>query len=368
VNTKTERTPKLIWDLGTAYDFFQSLLVLHMPAKFGVRAAWSAGMRARLDTADRDVLADATKVLSTPLRWIYGLPEPKNVETVLWSLSQIPAAERLEMLTMQPLMEGSKELALLRSVSAKGSWNEEDRRHLRQIHTAKHKHAPTRDEIEKTLEAWANPEAFGEAYLKALRAYQKAFFAEEERRILPALKEALERAQELAKRLSLQDLIEELSSGIRIEGSLPYEELIIAPSFWVTPLLLSSRGGDGRMILVFGARSANASLVPGETVPDALLQALKALADPTRLKILRLIHEKPLGAAELARHLRLRTPTVAHHLQALRVAGLLQVLLPKAGSKEKAHYALRLDALENTRTQLRDYLLVDSEMEQGGTR
>ena len=69
------------------------------------------------------------------------------------------------------------------------------------------------------------------------------------------------------------------------------------------------------------------SLVPGELVPDALYQPLKALADPTRLRILRYLSDEPLTPAALARRLRLRSPTVIHHLDALRLARLVILTL-----------------------------------------
>ena len=83
--------------------------------------------------------------------------------------------------------------------------------------------------------------------------------------------------------------------------------------------------GAGRGILLFGARPTGASLVPGELVPDALLRSLKALSDPTRLRILHYLTLEPRTPAQLARQLRLRAPTVIHHLKALRLAGLVQL-------------------------------------------
>ena len=38
-------TESLSWDLGTAYDFFISLHVLHNPDKFGLRGSWAAALR-----------------------------------------------------------------------------------------------------------------------------------------------------------------------------------------------------------------------------------------------------------------------------------------------------------------------------------
>ena len=48
--------PKLLWDIGTAYDFFVGLKVLHEPTTFGLRAAWAAGMRSRLPAEARETL------------------------------------------------------------------------------------------------------------------------------------------------------------------------------------------------------------------------------------------------------------------------------------------------------------------------
>jgi DNA-binding transcriptional ArsR family regulator len=101
---------------------------------------------------------------------------------------------------------------------------------------------------------------------------------------------------------------------------------------------------DERALRLFGARPPEASLVPGETVPDALLQALKALSDPTRLRILHYLSEEPLSPTELARRLRLRAPTVVHHLKTLRLAGLVQVTLGE--SKETKRYAARPEAVK----------------------
>jgi DNA-binding transcriptional ArsR family regulator len=55
-----------------------------------------------------------------------------------------------------------------------------------------------------------------------------------------------------------------------------------------------------------------------------MIRALKALSSPTRLRILRYLSEEPLTPAQLVRRLRLRAPTVTHHLKTLRLAGLVQ--------------------------------------------
>jgi predicted transcriptional regulator len=56
-----------------------------------------------------------------------------------------------------------------------------------------------------------------------------------------------------------------------------------------------------------------------------LLDMLKALADESRLKLLRLLHEREHTVGELAERVELTEPTVSHHLARLREAGLVRL-------------------------------------------
>jgi DNA-binding transcriptional ArsR family regulator len=51
---------------------------------------------------------------------------------------------------------------------------------------------------------------------------------------------------------------------------------------------------------------------------------LRALADPQRRRILRLVQTKELAAGEIAQHFAVTQQGVSHHLQVLQRAGLLQ--------------------------------------------
>jgi DNA-binding transcriptional ArsR family regulator len=110
---------------------------------------------------------------------------------------------------------------------------------------------------------------------------------------------------------------------------------------------------DQHWVVLFGARPPEVSLVPGEVVPDGLLRALKALSDPTRLLILRYLNDQPQTPSQLARRLRLRPPTVIHHLNALRLAGLVYVTLE--GRQEK-RYTVRVAAVTDIFGVLRQFL------------
>jgi DNA-binding transcriptional ArsR family regulator len=79
-----------------------------------------------------------------------------------------------------------------------------------------------------------------------------------------------------------------------------------------------------------------------------LLTALKALVDVTRLRIIGLLAARPMAVAELAQATGVSAPTIAHHLQRLRDAGLVT-------SRRRVHdvaYELRPAALHALGRQL----------------
>jgi DNA-binding transcriptional ArsR family regulator len=353
--------PRLFWDAGTAYDLFVSLEVLHHLVNYGLRGAWAAGVRARLAAADRQVLEQSHLLMPVPLHWIYSLPEPKDAAAVLWILGRIPPAERLPVLALAPNGYPDDVVEVLKNVAARGTWNEQDRETLRPTYGCKDEKRPlSSQELAIVLGWWARAPEFGERYLEAMRAYQGVFFAEEEKRIRPMLQGALARAQEMAGRMALPDLLEKLSQGLRFEVPPEGTELALAASYWCTPFMLFGQVSAERRVFLFGARPPDASLIPGEVVPDALLRALQALSDPTRLRILNYLNEKPLTPTELGRRLRLRTPTVMYHLATLRLAGLVQLTLGER--QETKNYAIRFEAVEATWAALKDFV------EKGGTR
>jgi DNA-binding transcriptional ArsR family regulator len=81
-----------------------------------------------------------------------------------------------------------------------------------------------------------------------------------------------------------------------------------------------------------------------EPAPQDLVGVLKALADPTRLRALQMIAERPRSTEELAPLVALAEPGLSKHLRVLSAAGLIT-------SRRDGHYVLysldreRLDAL-----------------------
>jgi DNA-binding transcriptional ArsR family regulator len=340
---KMMTTPEVSWDWGSAYDLFASIHVLHQPDIVGLRASWAAGVRSRLPAEHREFLEQAEGLFWNPVVWTYKLPAPKDAATALWALSQIPAAERLPTLSIDPEVPDEVRDILL-SVAERGKWKDEERELLRTKISRKSKHGPSKTVME-SYKWWASPQEFGERYLAALQSYHMVFFAEEERRIRPALEQAVERGQEMSRKLDFSSLMEELSRGVQLEMLSDYEQVVFAPSYWLTPLVTWAEIDPKKVLLVYGGRPADESLVPGETVPDAMLRGLRALSDPTRMKVLRYLSKEPLTPSKLARRLRLRAPTVIHHLNELRLAGLVHVNVSSSGEKS---YVIRSETIDDT--------------------
>ena len=336
--------PNLSWDSGTAYDMFLSLQVLHEPSIFGLRAAWAAGMRSRLPVTERETLEQFHKAkITTPFHWVYGLPSPKDGAVALRALKEMSPADRLEMLALNPGdPESFRQIYL--EVRDKRAWDDFQLEEI--IGQAKEMHGGEklqREAVEVALDLCAEAEVSGEKFLTALRAYYEVFFAEEENRIRSAMEEGLERARDLAENLSFRDLLEELSQGVILEHGFKTPNLVLAPSFWGSPLLIFDQIAEDHEIILFGARPLEASLVPGEVVPDVLLRGLKALSDSTRLRILRYLSEEALTPSQLSRRLRLRSSTVVHHLDVLRLATLVQFRIGEHGKDRR--YAARPEAV-----------------------
>lgn len=346
-------SPKLSWELGTAYDMMMSLEVLHHPENFGLRASWAAGVRSRVPAGERGVLEDSLKLIYVPLTWIHSLPEPKEAASVLWALRQISPTERLSTLA-ESGEPATKYHEILAQVYERRAWDESDLERLQKIYKGKKGHS--QKDATTVLEWWSRPEEFGEMYLEALQSYYQEFFAEEEQRIKPALQISIEQAQEMAEEKDIPELIERLSQGVQLFVEPEVTDLVFVPSYWITPLILYTALNPTQMIFLYGARPVDASLVPGEVVPDALLRTLKALADPSRLKIIRYLAQEPLSPAQLSRRLRLRAPTVVHHLEVLRLAGLVRLNLEVPGERK---YAARIEDLEETFANIKEFLQAD---------
>jgi len=345
---------KIHWDIGTAYDLFISLRILHEPEQYSVRASWAAGVRSRIPTEFRTVLEQTSILQIVPLAFVHNLDEPKNSAILIKELKTIPSAKLLEILIL-PNHAPSEIREFFLSTSPAKKWTREEVAEIIQrwgLDDNKH----TRQIFKTLYETWANRKEYAEMLVAGLEAYVDTFFAEEEYRIRPILEQELSHARMRAGSRPLPAMLEEITSGVRRYDFDEYSDIILAPTFWGSPFMYSERLDEHKLVVLFGARPGSMSIIPGDIVPDGLLRGMKALSDSTRLRILRYLAQEPQTAAELSRVLRLRPPTVNHHLTQLRLAGMTQVLIDHNGERK---FAARYEGFNDTQDMLNRFVRGD---------
>jgi DNA-binding transcriptional ArsR family regulator len=249
----------------------------------------------------------------------------------------------------------------------KGRWDDSTVNDLMQIwrnHPAGQTVVPgpiSAKRAETVLQIYAEPDAFGEKYVNSLHAYYEVFFSEEERRIASKMEQALNKAKAQVEKVGTNAYLASLTEKM-VGKILSAEEVILAPSYWCSPGFLYNSLDEDRMLLLFGARPKEESLVPGEIVPEDLLLRLKAMTDPTRMRILRYLLQEQLTPAELARRLRLRAPTVTHHLHTLKSAGMVHFV--RKGKNEHLYYA-KMESVKELYVMLKDFLEQDVNLVEG---
>jgi DNA-binding transcriptional ArsR family regulator len=347
------KQPEIIWEKGTAYDFFVSLYVLHKPENFGLRPSWAAGVRSRLPMNMREVLECSQSFMLVPSNFIFHLTPPKNAATALDALEALAPEDRLPALVFSSRAE-ERDLnfhEFLLSLDGKQRLTAYIENEIKEYYGYLNWHS--RSFSRALFEAWSNRKEFGENLFQALKVYANVFYEEEEPRIVPAQEKALEEAQALAQTKDLLPLLEELSEGVRLDWIADVSRVVLAPTFWGTPFVFFDKVDDETGLVLFGARPKGTTLVPGELVPEELLNSLKAMADPTRLRILHYMLEGPCTTSELSRILRLRPPTINHHLNNLRLAGLIHVNI---SPQVERLYSIRSEGIDATIALLKDYL------------
>jgi ArsR family transcriptional regulator, arsenate/arsenite/antimonite-responsive transcriptional repressor len=84
----------------------------------------------------------------------------------------------------------------------------------------------------------------------------------------------------------------------------------------------------------------------------AINAVLRALADPTRREVLRLLREGDLTAGELAAHFDLARSTMTGHFNVLKSAGLVV----SERSRTKVVYSINMSAFEDAAASILSYL------------
>jgi DNA-binding transcriptional ArsR family regulator len=183
-----------------------------------------------------------------------------------------------------------------------------------------------------------DPLAFRGRVVDMLTRYWEEAFASEWARVEPLLLDALDEVRSRVEGGGLFDLLDELRPMLRVERDqrrfvrrsphehhvhvTPDEPLLLVSSAYIWPYSRVNCDPPWPLTLMhpapFVLRAARREEAPGE-----LVSALRALAEPTRLRALRLIAARPRSTEELAPLVGLTEAGLSKHLRALSDAGLV---------------------------------------------
>jgi DNA-binding transcriptional ArsR family regulator len=351
----------LAWDYGTAYEMLLSLDTLSRPKVHGVPAPWAAGVRKRLSpqsqAAIKNFLSPTFGVLAyLPLHLVLQMDPPKTGARFLAFVEGIPDGEFSQRVHVPLVGDGPHIRIIRKALNGERVNDAEMEEYRRAVGRTRVLPAPTASEARRLFAEMADPAATKRRWLEAMREYHAVFFAQEEARLEPVLKHMVEEAKKLSKTAHVSDLIERLSNGFTISEESTLQRLTLVPSVWLHPFVIPLRLSELDLLLVWGAHPPGYKLAPGESVPEQSLLVLRALGDPTRLRLLRLLSSEPRSPQALAHELKLSLPTVSHHMRELRLAGLVR-LEARIGDKGRENrYTVRWQSAEQAFTDLGQFV------------
>jgi DNA-binding transcriptional ArsR family regulator len=358
----------LDWDSGTAYELLLSLDTITRPKAHGVPAPWAAGVRKRLSPrsqADfKAFFGPPFGIISyTPIHLVLEMSEPKDVAHFFDYVQAIPDDDFSRRVHL-PLVGEYKEVRDVTQIIASALNGErisapDIEEYRRAVGRSRILPPPSAVEVRALFADMAEPAATKKRWLSVLKEYHTVFFAEEEVRLAPVLKQMLEDARALSNDTTVPDLIERLSNGFTISEESDVQRLVLVPSVWCHPFVVRVNLSEREFLMAWGARPHGYRLAPGESVPDQALMVLRALGDPTRLRLLRLLASEPRSPQALAHELKLSLPTVSHHMRELRLAGLVRLEMGLIEKGRDTRYTVRWQSAERAFGDLGRFVMVD---------
>jgi len=306
-----------------------SLHVLAEPRHHALQHGWVRAMRQLPSALRREIAA-----LSFLYRWTLPncvLPRPDGAEddfdTELAALRALPVdVAAFELL--RPLHDHGGAVRSRRRILA------DPQVRSAALRTARRQ---GRDSERAAAQLLDDPTTFRERLCTLLRDYWDAAFATEWERIEPLLAEAIADA---GRRIAAQGpypFLAGLAPALRVEPAehrfgldVPHDHtlslggstrLLLVPSVYVWPHVFVNCDAPWPLVLVHRASQLVESLRP--PAPAELARRLRAVADPTRLRMIELVADRPRSTQELAPLVSLTEAGASRHLRALAAAGIL---------------------------------------------
>jgi DNA-binding transcriptional ArsR family regulator len=183
-----------------------------------------------------------------------------------------------------------------------------------------------------------NPARLVERFASLLEAYWEEAFGAEWERIEPKLAESVELAGRQIAGNGIHSFLLSLAPQLRVDPGgrsfgidVPHDHrvpigpenrLLLVPSVYTWPHVRINCDAPWPLSVVYRAPFLVTSV--GRATPPQLVQLLKALADPTRLRMLQLLAKQPRSTQELAPLVGLTDAGASKQLRLLAAAGLLK--------------------------------------------
>lgn len=205
---------------------------------------------------------------------------------------------------------------------------------------------------EKALGEFREAFRMWDAVVELLRTWHQVYFRSVDRRLLAGLRADAEARQDSAGRLPPEDVVEDATSGVRLDPTEADVRMILIPQYHCSPWNTYDLIGE---TLIY--RYPVDAIPPDPGVPaPRLLRLTRALGDPSRLRILRFLAAGTRGFGEIVGLCGLAKSTVHHHMMILRAAGLVRTHVPFPPTVGGDRYSLRPSAAEVVGAALARYL------------
>jgi len=350
----------LQWDWGTAYEMLLSVYTIFRPKEYGLPAPWAAGVRKRLSPQGQQDLKDFYNppyafLAYMPLHLVLDMDQPKTATRFLDYVESIPDEQFSRRVHLPMIINDTLRALTARALSGEHMGDAEVEEYRRAVSNSQLGQTPTVANARRLFQDMADPAGTKKRWLNVMREYHTTFFAEEEGRVGPALQRMLEQAQAMSRDMPIPDMMEQLSSGFTISRDIDLRRLVLVPSIWLYPFVARFELGERELFVAWGVRPPGYKLVPGESVPNEALMILRALSDPTRLRLLRLMAREPRSLISLAQEVKLSLPTVSHHIRELRGSGLIGLEVSGRGRDSK--YTVRWPSAQQAFQQLEQFVM-----------
>lgn len=191
-----------------------------------------------------------------------------------------------------------------------------------------------------------------DSYMTALAHWNERYFRDVDPRILDGLAANAAELRRYAATAGPDDVIDAATNGIRLDLDPAPRVVLLIPQYHYRPWNLYSNY-RGLYALQYPADAIPPE--PGEP-PPPLVRLTRALADVSRLRILRYLVRESLSFTALVRLTGLSKSTVHYHMVLLRAAGLVRVYHSGDGSST---YSLRSGAIDGLSDRLSAFLTME---------